>query len=109
MPTVGGDHTLVTEGPYEIVRHLGDTDSTMVGLGVLLHFIAPDSWFYGCIGWDYTASKVATGILIVLVVLVPTTLSIRAIEEDRVLGRLFGQQWEAYAKRTPYRIIPHVF
>ena len=33
----------------------------------------------------------------------------RTVEEDAILKKEFGGQWEEWAKRTPYRLIPYIF
>ena len=33
----------------------------------------------------------------------------RARVEDEALRRAFGEEWEAWARRTPYSLIPYVY
>ena len=40
---------------------------------------------------------------------VPLGLMWRTGEEDRVLRASLGAEWEAYAERTPYKLVPYVF
>jgi protein-S-isoprenylcysteine O-methyltransferase Ste14 len=107
--TVKQDHVLVTDGLYSIVRHPAYLGSTTIYAGMVLLLFGPGSWFYECIGWDHIASRVLTAYYVVLVFLVPNTLWSRATKEDEVLHKEFGQQWETWAKKTPYRVVPHIF
>ena len=54
-------------------------------------------------------SRIFTAMWTAWVLAIPTTLSARTPTEDEILHRKFGDEWEAYAKRTPYRLIPFVY
>ena len=79
---------LVTTGPYRRVRH-------PIYLGLLL-FAMGEALAFGS----------GPGFLVVLSGIVPT-LVWRAVAEDRLLGRTFGERYEAYRRRTAM-IIPHL-
>lgn len=36
-------------------------------------------------------------------------LVMRVPKEDEVLREKFGAEWEVYARRTPYRLIPYIY
>jgi protein-S-isoprenylcysteine O-methyltransferase Ste14 len=74
---------LITTGPYRFVRHplyLGMFVTT-IGLAIAFRSL-----------W---------GLLITLAVFVPAGLW-RAKLEEEALGRRFGEEWEAYARRTGF-------
>lgn len=103
------DHVLVTHGPYSVVRHPAYTGSLMIGVGVVLAQFGPGSWYRECIGLDGLGSKVFVGIWSAWALAVPTLLMRRVNAEDAVLKKEFNEEWNAYAKRTPYRIIPFMY
>jgi protein-S-isoprenylcysteine O-methyltransferase Ste14 len=79
---------LVTTGPYRLVRHPIYLGLALFSLGEALAF----------------ASWPATTIVVCGVV---PTLVWRARAEERLLGRIFGEGYDSYRKRTKM-IIPHV-
>jgi len=79
--------TLVTAGPYRLVRHplyLGMVGST-IGLAVGLRSL-----------W---------GVPVVFLVFVPAGLWRARLEED-ALAQKFGKEWEGYAKRIYFTFPP---
>ena len=107
--TVKKDHALVTSGPYAIVRHPAYAGSLLIGIGALMLHLSPGSWYRECVGWDTVWSKMLVGLWGIEVLGVPLGLTRRVNTEDEVLRREFGQTWDAYAKRTPYRLLPFVY
>lgn len=41
-------------------------------------------------------------------VMIPLVFN-RAVKEDEVLKKEFGAQWQSWAQRTRYRVIPFIF
>ena len=102
-------HVLMTGGPYSIVRHPSYTGSLLLGVGVVLCHFSPGSWYAECIGWDTWASKLFTATWMAWSLAVPTLLMRRVETEDEVLRNEFGDEWEKYAEKTPYRLIPYLY
>lgn len=74
------DHSLVTSGPFAIVRH-------PMYLGVIIAT------------WGLLAIYRTWGLLFFAVSFL--SLSVRAKAEERALAGRFGPEWEAYARRVP--------
>jgi len=75
--------TLVTNGPYRIVRHpvyFGQTVA-LIGIAILMR-----NWL---------------GLALIILVFIPSELY-RASREEKALARRFGEEWEAHAERTPF-------
>ena len=102
-------HALITTGPYSVVRHPGYTGSVLLGVGVALCHFAPGGWYAECIGWDTWASKLFAVLWGGWNLVIPTLLVARSPTEDAILHKEFGEEWETYARRTPYRLFPYLY
>ena len=107
--TVMKNHALITSGPYAIVRHPAYIGNLLLSVGALMLHFGPGSWYRECIGWDTVWSMMFTGFWGVEILGISFMLLLRMNTEDEVLRREFGQTWDAYAKRTPYKLIPFVY
>jgi protein-S-isoprenylcysteine O-methyltransferase Ste14 len=106
------DHTLVTSGPYSVVRHPSYLGSLMLnfGLGMTFFARASGSALVAC-GW--TAGAPAS--------IGPTTFVLaywsyylavgrsRCKAEDVQLRTSFGMTWEAYAERVRWWYLPGIY
>ena len=81
------DHTLVTSGPYRVVRHPFYVAST---LAIAANALATANWFIGLTG----------GLVVVLLV-------IRTATEEAQLMKRFGDAYVTYMKRTG-RFLPRI-
>ena len=81
------DHRLITEGPYSIVRHPMYAGLSIAVMGGLLLY---QTW------------------TMVMLLILPLGLSIRAWREEQVLALEFGEEWQEYHKRVP-AWIPHLW
>lgn len=79
---------LVTTGPYRLVRHPIYLGLALLAMGEALAF---GSW---------------VAVMIVLFGVVPT-FAWRALAEEKLLSRTFGERYEIYRQRTKL-IIPHL-
>jgi protein-S-isoprenylcysteine O-methyltransferase Ste14 len=86
--TIQKDHHLVTVGPYCYIRHPRYLGACLLAVGLALVF---RSW-------------------IGLAAIVPflAVLLLRIRDEEALMHAEFGQEWEAYARRS-WRLIPFVF
>ena len=103
------EHRLVTHGPYAVVRHPGYTGLIMCILGWWIVHGSPGSWLresgilgitwikVGLVGWCFL-----TGASIVTVVR-------RSTEEDWFLSERFGKEWESWARRVEYKLVPFIY
>ena len=106
---VKDDHRLVTTGPYAYVRHPSYLGSMLVGVGRVLLLCTPGSWIRD-VGYLGTATGLAAAVAYAsFAVGIPAMLWARASTEDQMMKHQFGQEWEAYAKRTPYRLLPFIY
>ncbi|KAF8967267.1 hypothetical protein BDZ97DRAFT_1804166 [Flammula alnicola] len=104
------NHELVVTGPYAYVRHPSYTGMLMANIGWLLWNSAEGSWVRECGIWSTTAGKIAL-IAYTVIGILPTsavTLS-RMSKEDEALQKQFGAQWDDWAKKVPYSIIPGIY
>ena len=88
VPKAGQDTTLVTTGPYRLVRHPIYLGLSLLGMGEALAFGSLPAF------------------VIMLFGILPT-FAWRARAEEKLLSRAFGERYAAYRQRTKM-IIPHV-
>jgi protein-S-isoprenylcysteine O-methyltransferase Ste14 len=115
------DHELLTTGPFALVRH-----PSYIGLfgllwGGVLATVAPGSWvrevlldgalahgFASGPWWVPYARALAAWAFTSRVIITIGTF-VRIPREDAMLRRAFGKQWDDWAMRTPYRLVPGVY
>ncbi|KAA1469128.1 hypothetical protein DENSPDRAFT_864001 [Dentipellis sp. KUC8613] len=103
------EHKLVTGGPYSIVRHPSYVGTFCAQAGMLLCTFGPGGWLYEA-GWLSSGLvRTAAVMLGAWVVYLLTGMVRRTSSEDRMLKREFGKEWEMWAKRVPYKMIPGIF
>ncbi|KAI0657308.1 hypothetical protein C8Q70DRAFT_1055838 [Cubamyces menziesii] len=100
------DHKLVTDGPYAVVRHPSYTALIMVTVGTLLCLTGSGSWLA-----ESGVMNTLVGRLLVVawaaeVVWIPIVMIMRVGTEDEILRKEFKEEWEAWSKRTPYKLVP---
>lgn len=86
--TVQKDHHLVTSGPYRVVRHPRYLGALAMGVGLALTF---RSW-----------------IGLALMPALAAVLAFRIRDEEALMRQEFGEEWEAYCRKTR-RVIPLVY
>ena len=103
------DHALVTRGPYAVVRHPSYAAWVVMQGGNVLLLLGGGSLFREA-GLDRTLGGCALvyGSVAYLAVLGWNLLA-RMKKEDMVLQREFGEEWNRWAQRTPYRLIPWIY
>ncbi|KAH9835371.1 uncharacterized protein C8Q71DRAFT_116959 [Rhodofomes roseus] len=102
-------HKLITAGPYQYTRHPAYTGSILSTIGLGLMYIAPGSWIRECGILATRGGKIAAWTYVAAFLYGSASLFQRAPQEDVVLKKHFGEEWEAYAKRVPYRIFPFIY
>ncbi|KAH9920687.1 uncharacterized protein B0H18DRAFT_1121781 [Fomitopsis serialis] len=106
---VRDEQQLVTGGPYSYVRHPSYTAAAVAATSISLMQIAQGSWAEEC-GILQTQVGRAIGMLhIGLCAFLNVSILLRTSREDAMLKKHFGKEWEEYAKRVPYRLIPFVY
>jgi protein-S-isoprenylcysteine O-methyltransferase Ste14 len=115
------DHELVTSGPFSVVRHPSYTGLLALLWGSALAVAAPGSWVRGVLvdsairdgvisGPAWMSYARALGIAVALLQLIPTVGAFdRTHREDETLKREFGEKWDEWAQKTPYRLIPGMY
>lgn len=104
------NHQLVTTGPYAVVRHPAYTGSVLALVGMAVMQLGPGSWWADVAGmWSTPAGVVLGCAWLGLLSIIPVGIVARTAAEDKVLHKEFGQQWEAWAQNTPYRLVPGIF
>jgi len=106
-------HKLITSGPYAYVRHPAYTGSLVFFVGLGQALLGRGSWFRECVlesgegvGWR---TKLLAVDIVVYLMWTAWILVRRTGREDRALKEHFGQDWEAWAVRTRYRLVPYVY
>ncbi|KAG2138051.1 uncharacterized protein EDB93DRAFT_1090809 [Suillus bovinus] len=104
------DHQLITTGPYAIVRHPSYTGMMMMCLGIIILHGSPNSWLRtsGISARIPGVLPVVAGTSVVCTAVIFATLR-RTKREDRMMHSAFGDEWEAWARKVKYRIIPGVY
>ena len=102
-------HQLVTTGPYNIVRHPSYSGSLLMCIGMILWFTSHGGWVResGVLG-TVPGSIVAFG-FVALALCISVSIWQRVPLEDELLRNLFKQEWEHWARRVPYVLIPWVY
>jgi protein-S-isoprenylcysteine O-methyltransferase Ste14 len=104
------NHKLVTGGPYSIVRHPGYTGLLISYSGWFLWQFWEGSWIRESGLWDTAQGKVATLSYAIIMILGSLYLVLsRMSNEDEALRKQFGKQWEDWAKKVSYYILPGIY
>jgi protein-S-isoprenylcysteine O-methyltransferase Ste14 len=103
-------HKLITSGPYAVVRHPSYTGTSLVNIGHDILVFAKGTVLRECIVPSYGPwVRWIIWILVTFRSVMPFVLCLRTQSEDRLLKKEFGKEWEAWAARTRYRMIPFIF
>ncbi|KAE9390727.1 hypothetical protein BT96DRAFT_1063402 [Gymnopus androsaceus JB14] len=119
--SIRDQHKLITTGPYydgifhqkkrpdERVSYFIYMGSLTYIPSILLCVLGPGSWIYEC-GWlDLVSVKIfavlVTAAQAIFVLFIPSRMD----NEDRMMQKEFGQQWDEWAKKVPYKLVPGIF
>ncbi|KJA17928.1 hypothetical protein HYPSUDRAFT_57429 [Hypholoma sublateritium FD-334 SS-4] len=104
------DHQLITGGPYAIVRHPSYTGLLISHVGWFLWQFGEGSWVLESGLWRTLLGKLGVLAFTVLVILGSIHLTFgRMSSEDRALQERFGPQWDRWASRVRYMVVPGVY
>lgn len=103
------DHTLVTAGPYAWVRHPSYAAFVLAFAGMCACWFGRGSWLVECGVLDTALGRAVTGVALVGGLGLDYVCLSRPAKEDEGMRRKFGQEWEEWAERVPYRLIPYVY
>ncbi|KAA1475605.1 hypothetical protein DENSPDRAFT_883688 [Dentipellis sp. KUC8613] len=104
--TVRRAHALVTQGPYSVVRHPSYVAGTLAWAGVALCMFGPGAWVREC---GVPAGRAMGALWAAMTVFLVGNFVVRTRVEDEMMRREFGEEWERWAKRVAYRLVPGVF
>lgn len=103
------DHKLVTSGPYAYCRHPGY-------LGALACYSGISFWLVSAGGWARESGFLSTvpGIGLLATFVGQTLFTLMGLmkrmrEEDGLLRKEFGAEWDEWAKRVPYLLLPGLY
>ncbi|KAG5643721.1 hypothetical protein DXG03_009710 [Asterophora parasitica] len=107
------DHHLVTHGPYAYVRHPSYTGALLAGAGALICMFSQGSWLRECSGLWPTDTSTGTAAIVGMTV-AGTTVAGRVLggrmqREDAMLRARFGEEWDHWEKRVPWRLVPSLY
>ncbi|PCH35166.1 hypothetical protein WOLCODRAFT_79931 [Wolfiporia cocos MD-104 SS10] len=102
-------HKLVTSGPYSWVRHPSYTSGIACCVGMGISYGSQGSWLRECGILGTTAGKAVSVLYVLMIAYGITSLVVRAPREDAMLQKQFGEEWDQWAKRVPYRMVPYIF
>jgi len=108
--SIRSNHTLVTTGPYSIVRHPSYVGLGITIAGTIVYILSPDTWVHyhiiGPLGWLGALFQAAYTLWVTAWCVI---VAGRTKEEDQILAKAFGKDWEAWASRVRWWYIPFVY
>ena len=107
----GHAHALITAGPYATVRHPGYAGLVLCTTGlVVLQLDALKA--SDLVPWGAVVEWVSVGmrnVALVCAILATVGAMRRIPDEERMLRARFKGEWEAWAERVRYRLVPGVY
>ncbi|EIW74812.1 hypothetical protein CONPUDRAFT_147450 [Coniophora puteana RWD-64-598 SS2] len=105
--TLYRDHHLITSGPYAVVRHPSYTFVLMICTGIAVVHGAPGSWLRSAAA--FAPLRYAIMLVCSSIILVSWKFMLQRLPlEDEYLRRHFGREWEAWASRVRYWLVPGI-
>ncbi|KDR77237.1 hypothetical protein GALMADRAFT_95964 [Galerina marginata CBS 339.88] len=104
------DHRLITNGLYSYVRHPAYSGMLLANIGWFLWNGGEGSWVRESGILKTTLGQVML-LAYAIFVVVPTsaiTLS-RMSKEDEALRQTFGDEWDKWAAKVPYSVLPGIY
>ncbi|KZT21797.1 hypothetical protein NEOLEDRAFT_1158072 [Neolentinus lepideus HHB14362 ss-1] len=103
------DHQLITHGPYAIVRHPSYTAYIAAFTGLCISWFSEGSWVRESGILESGFGRGTVGALFFSGLSIVGVCVWRPIREDRALRIQFGEKWDEWARRVPYRIFPYIY
>ncbi|OCH89032.1 hypothetical protein OBBRIDRAFT_836152 [Obba rivulosa] len=107
--SVRDGHSLVTTGPYSVVRHPSYSAGYPFVFGILACSLGAGSWARETGALETITGKAVYGAWAGAALSILSLLFKRAKVEDEVLRRTLPEEWETYAKQTPYKMFPYIW
>ncbi|OCH94849.1 ICMT-domain-containing protein [Obba rivulosa] len=107
--TLRRGHQLVTDGPYSWVRHPSYTAHVIVSLGTFLCHSSRGSWVRESGVLNTPVGKTMAYAWVAWTTYLLIRLCSRPPEEDRLLRKQFGEEWDQWAAKVPYRLFPGIY
>ncbi|PFH50479.1 hypothetical protein AMATHDRAFT_61084 [Amanita thiersii Skay4041] len=106
--SVQQDHKLIKTGPYSIVRHPSYTSFVWNSMAVITIHGAQGSWVRESGLLNSFVGKILA--LSALIFLTTTSMGLlrRVGEEDELMKKQFGSQWDEWAVEVPYVLLPGI-
>ncbi|KAG2100869.1 hypothetical protein BD769DRAFT_1367888 [Suillus cothurnatus] len=107
--SVRKEHRIITTGPYSIVRHPSYTGFLLQCIGIIITHGSEGSWMRqsGILQVPYV--KVLAAIVFFMLTTGVFMAIYRSVVEDKMLQRALGEDWENWAKKVKYRLLPGVY
>ena len=102
-----GSARLVVDGPYDLVRHPSYTGWLIGTFGFIMVPFAEGSWIQTQ-AQSPVKVLVYTWVFIFVVSFIVTVVP-RMAKEDEMMKKQFGEEWERWAHRVRYRLIPFIY
>ncbi|KAG1823963.1 uncharacterized protein BJ212DRAFT_1262618, partial [Suillus subaureus] len=108
--SVRKEHRLVTSGPYSVVRHPSYTGLLLQSAGAVIMYGSQGSWMRqsGILQVPFIKVLAVTGFFVSTTLCAWISINRPAVE-DQMLQRALGKEWENWAKKVRYRLIPGVY
>ena len=103
------DHKLITTGPYSIVRHPSYSGVWLVMIGMAINQLGPGSIYVELGLWQNTVAFMVGLFQLAIIVYIGLVIDMRTQKEDKALKEQFEEEWTAWSKRTPCRLIPFIY
>ncbi|KAF9228230.1 hypothetical protein BS17DRAFT_773308 [Gyrodon lividus] len=102
-------HKLITHGPYSIVRHPSYTSFAACVLGIVVAQGSHGSWIRESGMLDALWVKFMVLVWLFSMGVTIICLFLRTREEDEKMKEMFGDEWNEWASRVRYRLVPGVY
>ncbi|KIP11339.1 hypothetical protein PHLGIDRAFT_124981 [Phlebiopsis gigantea 11061_1 CR5-6] len=108
--SIRNGHKLVKDGPYSIMRHPSYTALVAFFVGNAWYQLGPGSIWMRRGLWSSSLLMSFSVVHVCLAAYVSFVVTVlRVPKEDRMLKKQFREEWEAWSKKTPYRLLPLVY
>lgn len=107
--SIRDEHELITDGPYSIVRHPSYTGALLTVIGIIFWHSSPGSWITECGILETKLGQTAAFLFLAYVSALTIGLMLRMSKEDEALQKLFGNEWDDWARTVPYSLVPGIY